>query len=658
MRLALTFIAVLLVGVPASAQDAQAFFGEGLKELREARFELAEEALQRAVTLDPSLGSAYYDLGVCYFADGQFDDAQKAFERALRLSPGNRFAQYYLARISLLQNHAPKAILGFEGLIHEGPVADEFYYLGSAYWHEGNVPAAIRNLTKAAELKSKDSRVHYLLARIYRHVGNAAGAEQELQLSTRLRSDSQKDAQQINRCASTLRSLPTDKAIDECRRELDGADPVKLVSLGALLAEAGALEAAVGPLIRATHLDPDDYESRFDLGLVDMHLKRYSEAKEALGAAVSLQPESFEALALLGSALFSLGEDLAAVDKLRSAHRLQPGNEKVIGLLVSECQIIGSHELVLGNYSQAATYLDNASELLPGSAQIQALAFRLASDAFEHADYETAIRALKLTNQSMQTSSQYHGILGYSSYKRGDAATAVLELQRAMDLDSKNQDYVLQLSEVFIAYNNSEASRTLLEAATRAFPQSAKLWFALGVSYIAADRLEDGKAALNRSHQLDPRLDLVYVVLGQAYRNAGRWTALAGVAEELMQTTPTNYLGYFYNAVALSRQTDSNPDQIQKLLERSSILDADDPEPHYELAKLYARKGEKETAVQELEKITKEDTHFARAYYQLYRLYAQRGDTEKSAEAEKIYEQLRKERGQASLKLLVQIRER
>jgi predicted Zn-dependent protease len=87
-------------------------------------------------------------------------------------------------------------------------------------------------------------------------------------------------------------------------------------------------------------------------------------------------------------------------------------------------------------------------------------------------------------------------------------------------------------------------------------------------------------------------------------------------------------------------------------------LDGDDPEPHYELAKLLARKGEKEAAVQELQKIVGVNSHYAQAYYQLYRLYAGQGKNEESAEAEQAFERLRQERGQAVRKLLVRVRER
>lgn len=658
VNLSYSFVILLLGLVSAKGENAKAPLGDGLEQLRQARFDLAADAFRRALQLDPKLIIAKYDLGVCYFAQGQFGDARKAFEQTIELSPENRFAAYYLARIDLIQDRSSEAIRRFEVLVRRGPLADEFYYLGSAYFRESNVAAAIRSLKQAAEANPNDSRVHYLLARVYRRAGNNTEAEREFRHSAELRADSQKDAHQINVCDSALRSLSERAAVEECRRALDGTDPIKLVALGVLLARKGALEAALQPLSRATHLDPDDYDTHFNLGLVYMHMKRYEQARQSLNAAVWLQPESFEAVTLLGSALFALGEDVAALAQLRHAHELQPANEKVIGLLSSELRIVGQHAVAQGDLRQAATLLESAYALAPGSADIQTIAFQLATDCFARADYETTIRALKIAKESMLGSAEFHAMLGYSMYRTGDAAGAVTELQRAMDLNPGNQDYVLELSEVFVANNNPEAARTLLETANHVFPSSARIWFALGVSYIAAEDVEAGEAALKRSLELDTQLHLAYVVLGQAYRDAGRWDALLTTSEKLINADPTNHLGYFYKAFALIRQTDSDPAQIQRLLERSSALDANDPEPHYELAKLHARKGEKEAAVQELEKIVAVNAEFGQAYYQLYRLYAERGDSEKSGEAEQIYRRLQRERGRAVRKLLVEVRAR
>jgi protein O-GlcNAc transferase len=189
MRVSLAIAVAVLLRVPARAQDASAALGEGLEQLRQARFEAAADSFRRAVDLDPSLRIAQYDLAICYFAEGQFEKAEKAFERTLQFSPDNLFAQYYLARISLIQNRLAEAISSFERLTRHGPVADEYYYLGSAYWQKGDLLAAVQALKRAAELKPADSRVHYLLARVYRREGNTAEAEEELRRSRRSAGD-------------------------------------------------------------------------------------------------------------------------------------------------------------------------------------------------------------------------------------------------------------------------------------------------------------------------------------------------------------------------------------------------------------------------------------------------------------------------------------
>ena len=63
------------------------------------------------------------------------------------------------------------------------------------------------------------------------------------------------------------------------------------------------------------------------------------------------------------------------------------------------------------------------------------------------------------------TPAEWHELRGYAAHKTGDAARAVTEIQKALDLDPRNQTYVLELSEVlhldFCVLPPAEAARPL-----------------------------------------------------------------------------------------------------------------------------------------------------------------------------------------------------
>lgn len=282
MRLSYTAGLLLVLANGTLAQDVQGRLGEALEELHFSRFDTAAVAFRQVLKSAPSLVIAQYDLGVCYFAQGQFEAARRAFNMTLKLAAGHRFATYYLGRIDLLEDRPREAIENFRSVSSGKPVADEFYYLGSAYFREGDIPESIRALKRALEVNPADHRAHFLLARVYRRAGDSATAEAEFRLSAKIRQEYQDKARDIERCRAGLVSLPGNQAIALCRQALDGVDPVKLVSLGALFAENGMFEAALPPLSRASRIDPDNFDAQFNFGLTYFQMKRYSLSSRSL----------------------------------------------------------------------------------------------------------------------------------------------------------------------------------------------------------------------------------------------------------------------------------------------------------------------------------------------------------------------------------------
>jgi Flp pilus assembly protein TadD len=265
------------------------------------------------------------------------------------------------------------AIRGFRALPQNKPVADELYYLGSAYFRRRDTQQATQTLERAAASKPGDYRVRLLLARCYEKLGRKAEAERQYALSEKIRENYRGKSQAILGCHSALfTQFPQDPGpgVERCHELLDGDDPTKLVSLGVFLAERGLYAQAVAPLVKAAQLDPENYEPYFNLGLTYFKMKDYGNARKSLEAAVALRSESYEAVALLGSALFALGDDFNAVKQLRHAHELRPSDEKISAMLFEELKIIAQHLRAEKQYKQSIPYFEEALSLRPGAAEL------------------------------------------------------------------------------------------------------------------------------------------------------------------------------------------------------------------------------------------------------------------------------------------------
>jgi Flp pilus assembly protein TadD len=310
-------------------------------------------------------------LGVAYFSLNKFDEARPAFDGVHRQNSGHRFAAYFLARLDLVQGNLEGAIHGFQSLGGEKPIADELYYLGTAYFRKNDMQHAVHFLQKALASTPADYRIHLLLGRAYQRLNRKPEAEREFALSEQSRNVYRQKSREILECNTLLNSQPLDSAVQQCRQLLDGVDPTKLVSLGVLLAERKVLDQAVYPLAKAVRLDPENYEPHFNLGLTYFKMKKYAEARKPLETAVALRPESYDAIALLGSVLFALADDYNAAEQLRHAHQLRPADEKVKSLFFEQLKIIAQHLLAGKNYKESIAYLNEALSLKPEAADLQ-----------------------------------------------------------------------------------------------------------------------------------------------------------------------------------------------------------------------------------------------------------------------------------------------
>ena len=378
-RLAASLVLVLVgVGLnqpvcaraPQHQTSAEAHVGKGYEYEKDDRFTLAAGEFEAALTLDPNLPRARYQLGVCYYALGRNDDARREFERLRADTHDDPSVIYFLGRLDLTEHNVEGAISELQNIIVQPPFPDAAYYLGSAYLEKGDLADAEIWLKRAEPLNPSDFRVPDHLARLYQREGRPSEAEKEYVRSAELRHNYDEAAAEGIACSQELAKAAPDEAPEDCERLFRPDDPDRLTQLGMIYGKSGRYEQALGPLERAAKLDPDSYEIEHNLGLTYFRLKRFTEALKPLERAVGLRPDFFDSNALLGGTLFMVGQDSEAYRVLDHAHRLNPEDRDSAELLFKTAMILGAKSHANKQYSEALKYLRAAEDLRPEDPQV------------------------------------------------------------------------------------------------------------------------------------------------------------------------------------------------------------------------------------------------------------------------------------------------
>jgi len=365
---------VAILSDQSAKNQIQAHLGKAHILLQERSYEQAAQEFQAALTLDPGLTKARFELGVCYFASQQFKEARREFERLDSETKGDPGALYYLGRLDLLEDNLEGAISKLEMANISSPFSDAPFYLGSAYLKAGRLEPAEKWLKKAAELDPKDFRVPERLARVRLRAGDRGGAEQQFALSASLRQQQNDTTRQGIDCVQALKSQILDDARKTCQKLFDRSDPDKLLTLGMIYGQHEFPQEAIEPFTQAVRLDPESFEAQHNLGLTYFRLKRYSDARGPLEAAVTLRPDYYGSNALLGAALYVLKEDEEAYRVLQSAHSLNPQDSDTARILFKTTMAQAEKAFARKAYRESLEFLQQAAQLQPADATVH---FRL-----------------------------------------------------------------------------------------------------------------------------------------------------------------------------------------------------------------------------------------------------------------------------------------
>lgn len=218
---------------------------------------------------------AFYKQGIAYKQEGKPDQAIEALEHAVAANPRHYMAWASLGNLyKTAKKDIPKAVSAYEHAV-EGLKKDKVVWanLGMAYYRNNQIDQALKALITASNLDPNDAEIRGNLGTVRRQKGDLPGAITDLEMAVKLKPD---DAQFANNLGVAYRFAKRDADAVKAFQKAIALAPND-ASFHFNLAAAYRRQTAKNPDLiapsiaeyeKATSLDPANAEAWFDLGFM------------------------------------------------------------------------------------------------------------------------------------------------------------------------------------------------------------------------------------------------------------------------------------------------------------------------------------------------------------------------------------------------------
>ena len=296
-----------------------------------------------------------------------------------------------------------------------------------------------------------------------------------------------------------------------------------------------------------------------------------------------------------------------------------------------------------GKARDAISYLEHAAQLNPGdydNAYDLAVAY---ANAGKYDDSRKHARALL----AQQDRAELHHLLGDVEERAGNPLEAVREYQRAAEMN-QSESHLFDWGAELLAHRAAEPAVEVFAKGNRLFPRSVRMLVALGVSWYARGSYSESVACLFAASDLNPADPIPYVFLGKM-QNA-EIVSREGFVERLgrfVRLHPENALANYYYATALWKtrkgsEDVTTPAQVESLLNKAALLDRKLGGVYLLLGILYSDREDFPKAIVAYQQAIEVDPQMEEPHYRLAQVYRRRGEKAKAERELQLYEQLQK----------------
>lgn len=395
----------------------------------------AAEVYRQMLKIQPHDAHTYYNLSLALDLEEKVTEERQALETAIKLDPTLAQAWSKLGLLDMSQGHATDAIQNFKKAIEIDPQLTEGQVnLATIYDGKGEVKEAEALLRRAIENDAKYAQAHFNLGLVLAQQQRFPEADSELETAVAL-DGSNLDAQTAL-AEVEAREGKTENSI-EILRKVVAARPNNFqdhLNLGIALADHLEVEAALAEFTKAVTLNPESAIAHYNRGRLLLDERHFEDAKPELEKAVSLNSHFGDAVYLLAVTERQLGEPEKSLELSEKSVVLDPDNSRAYYLLGQNLSSANRDQEAIAAWKHAAQLDPNSTEVLYRLSQVLH-----ATDPSEAARYAALLKA-RLAEQQATSQADITGNLALAAANNHDYATAISELQKAIEICGECRD--------------------------------------------------------------------------------------------------------------------------------------------------------------------------------------------------------------------------
>jgi tetratricopeptide (TPR) repeat protein len=395
---------------------------------------------------------------------------------------------------------AVAALLGLAAPAVADKRVDDAVARAESQLQKGKPEEALKTMEKAVSQQPTSADAHAGLARVQAR----AGKLEEAVASARKATDLSASAEPAARAAafSTLSGLEivhgaSGDAVAHAQEAVKAQESAATLSALAVAQARSRDAAAVATAERAVQMGASSAAAHAALGEAQLSAGRSQEAADAFRKALTLDPASTAARVGLASSLLAAGKAAEAEAEARKASDADPNSGEAFAVLGAAIYAKDTNQ-----WGDAIAQAQQGAFLNPKNPMVQTAVGRLFDAA---GNLDQAASAYKRALQADPRYGPARVALVQAQVRRGDPASALVEVQKLAQEMPNNAEVNLQLGELLLRKGDTVAAVEPLEKAVAGLPGNASAHAYLGRAYLFTGQRDDALGAYRKAVELAPK---------------------------------------------------------------------------------------------------------------------------------------------------------